>query len=242
MMERTVMDEKTNYTSPAGREFSLAAARMAGINPASRVLDMGCGYGEAACTLAAEFRCKITAVDVIAGNIETGRRLALDRRVSHLITFEVGDIMKYDYSQEPFDLVLAEGGILSYISRLAGLRLANTWLPSRGWLAFSDLIFLSGKTPREVRVIFEDEKYHYETEDSYRKLVAQTGFDVFFMSLVPPSGWDNYYGHMARRLEEGVGIFQDPKVKLAYHHEIDAFYRMEGLRYLGYLFCVARKR
>ena len=236
------MEEKTNYTSPAGREFSLAAARMAGINPASRVLDMGCGYGEAACTLAAEFRCKITAVDAVADNIETGRRIALERRVSHLITFEAGDIMQYDYAQDPFDLVLAEGGIFSYLSRLRGLHLANAWLPPRGWLAFSDLIFLSEKTPREVRAIFEDDKYHYETEGSYRNLVAQAGFNVYFMSLVPPSGWDNYYAHMARRLEEDVGIFNDPKVKLAFHREIDAFYRMEGLRYLGYLFCMARKK
>jgi cyclopropane fatty-acyl-phospholipid synthase-like methyltransferase len=236
------MIEKTNYTSPAGREFSLAAARMAGINPASRVLDMGCGYGEAACTLAAEFRCKITAVDASVENIESGRRLALERRVSHLITFETGDILHYDFHQEPFDLVLAEGGILSFVSRLQGLQLAHSWLPGRGWLAFSDLIFLSDKTPREIRTLFEDDKYHYETEESYRKIADQAGFNVYFMSLVPRSGWDNYYAHMARRIEEGSGIFQDQKVKQTFLREIDMFYRLEGFRFLGYLFCVARKR
>ena len=62
------------------------------------------------------------------------------------------------------------------------------------------------------------------------------------MSLVPPSGWDNYYAHMARRLEEGAGMFQDPKVKQGFLREIDVVYRLEGFRYLGYLFCVARKR
>jgi cyclopropane fatty-acyl-phospholipid synthase-like methyltransferase len=236
------MDPITNYTSPAGREFSLAAARMAGINPASRVLDMGCGYGEAACTLATEFRCKITAVDASAENIDIGRSRALEKRVSHLISFEVGDILHCDYTQTPFDLVLAEGGIFSFISRLPGMQLASSWLPSRGWLAFSDLIILSEKTPKEVRALYEDEKYHYETESSYRKLVSQAGFNVYYMSLVPPSGWDNYYGHMARRLEEGVGFFADPKVKLAFHREIDMFYRLEGFRYIGYLFCMARKR
>ncbi|MBN1130622.1 MAG: methyltransferase domain-containing protein [Chitinispirillaceae bacterium] len=235
------MDMQTTYTSPAGREFSLAAARMAGINPASRVLDMGCGYGEAACILAAAFRCKITAVDAVPENVESGRRLALERRVSHLITFETGDIMQCDFGQTPFDLVLAEGGIFSYVSRIKGLMLAHSWLPGMGWLAFSDLVFLSGKMPAEVRGVFEDEKYHYETEMSYRNLVRQAGFEVYFMSLVPPSGWDNYYAHMARRLEEGVGIFQDPKVKQAFHREIDTFYRLEGFRYLGYLFCMARK-
>jgi SAM-dependent methyltransferase len=236
------MDTGSRYTSPAGREFSLAAARMAGINPAARVLDMGCGYGEAACTLATEFRCKVTAVDAMAENIETGRRLALERRVSHLITFEVGDLMQCDFSQTPFDLVLAEGGIFSFISRPRGLELASTWLPLFGWLAFSDLVLLSEKTPVEVRTLFEDQTYHYETEASYRKLVADAGLDVYFMSLVPPSGWNNYYTHMALRLEEGVGLFQDPEIKKVFHREIDAFYRLECFKYLGYLFCMARKK
>ena len=237
-----VTDPRSNYTSPAGKEFSLAAARMAGVNPASTVLDMGCGYGEAAATLAEWFRCKVTAVDGNAQNIEAARKYATERHVSHLITFEAADITKCDYSRKPFDLVIAEGGIFSFIYRNLGLRLAGAWLPPNGWLAFSDLILLSDKTPEEVRSIFEDEKYHYEGENSYRALVEAAGFTIQLMALVPPSGWDNYYAHMARRLEEKDGFFADRRVKLAFHREIDIFYRLEGFRFVGYLFCMARKK
>jgi hypothetical protein len=62
------------------------------------------------------------------------------------------------------------------------------------------------------------------------------------MCLVPQSGWDNYYAHMARRLEDSKGFFSDKRIKLAFHKEIDVFYRMEGFRYVGYLFCIARKK
>jgi cyclopropane fatty-acyl-phospholipid synthase-like methyltransferase len=237
-----VTDPNTNYSSPAGKEFSRAAARIAGVNPASRVLDIGCGYGEAATTLAAEFRCKVTAVDTSGENIEAARKLAAERRVGHLITFETADITKLDYTQKPFDLILAEGGIFSFLSRTAGLKLAAQWLPANGWLAFSDLIVLSEKLPDEVGAIFENEKYHYESEGSYRALADRSGFDVHLMSLIPPSGWDNYYAHMARRLEDSQGVFADRRVKLAFHREIDIFYRLEGFRYVGYLFCMARKR
>jgi cyclopropane fatty-acyl-phospholipid synthase-like methyltransferase len=237
-----VTDPKSNYTSPAGKEFSRAAARMAGVNPASAVLDMGCGYGEAATTLAEDFRCKVTAVDGNAQNIEAARKYATERRVSHLITFETADITKSDYTQKPFDLIIAEGGLFSFISRTTGLSLAARWLPAHGWLAFSDLILLSDKTPEEVRSIFEDEKYHYESEKSYRALVEAAGFAIQLMALVPPSGWDNYYAHMARRLEEKNGFFADRRVRLAFHREIDIFYRLEGFRFVGYLFCMARKK
>jgi SAM-dependent methyltransferase len=237
-----VTDLSSNYSSPAGREFTLAAGRVSGVNPACRVLDMGCGYGDGACNIASEFRAKVTAVDISPENIEFARQLALDRQVSHLITYHVADLLSCDYSEQPFDLVLAEGGVLSFISRIKGLQLACSWLIPRGWFAFSDLIVLSEKAPEEVRAIFEDQLYHYETEQSYRKLVESAGMEIHLMTLVPISGWDNYYAHMARRLEDDRGFFADRRIKLAFHREIDIFYRLEGFRYVGYLFCIARKK
>lgn len=237
-----VTDPKTNYTSPAGKEFTFAAARFAGINPSSRVLDIGCGYGEGACNLASEFRCKVTANDISKENLEFARMIAVERNVSHLISFEQADIIKSDYSKNPFDLIVAEGGVFSFISRRKGLSLSSSWLVPRGWLAFSDLIMISDKVPDEIKTIFEDEIYHYETEYSYRNLISDLGFDIKFMCLVPVSGWDNYYAHMARRLEDNKGFFSDRRIKLAFHREIDVFYRLEGFRYVGYLFCIVRKK
>jgi SAM-dependent methyltransferase len=236
-----VTDLHSNYSSPAGRECTLAAGRMALLTPASRVLDMGCGYGDGASSLAREFRCKVTAIDLSEENIEFARALAVERSVSHLITFATGNILDADFYKEPFDLVCAEGGVLSFVSRPKGLALANQWTAQRGWLAFSDLVMLTDKIPAEVKKIFEDDKYHYESEASYRFLVAAAGFDIQFLALLPQSGWDNYYAHMARRLEDEKGFFADKRIKLAFHKEIDVFYRLEGLKYVGYLFCLARK-
>ncbi|HLV32408.1 MAG TPA: methyltransferase domain-containing protein [Chitinispirillaceae bacterium] len=237
-----VTDPNTNYTSPAGKDFTFAAARFAGINPSSRVLDMGCGYGEGACNLASEFRCKITACDISKENLDLAREAAEKRNVSHLISFEQADIIKSDYSRNPYDLIIAEGGVLSFISRRKGLSKAGSWLVPRGWLAFSDLIMLSDNAPDEIRAIFEDETYHYETESSYRNLISELGMEIHFMCLVPVSGWDNYYAHMARRLEDNKGFFSDRRIKLAFHREIDVFYRLKGFRYVGYLFCVVRRK
>jgi 2-polyprenyl-3-methyl-5-hydroxy-6-metoxy-1,4-benzoquinol methylase len=236
-----VTDLHSNYSSPAGREYTLTAGRFALINPASRVLDMGCGYGDGATNLAQEFRCRVTAIDISEENIGIARSLAVDKGVSHLINFETKNILEADYTEAPFDLVLAEGGVLTFISRKHGLSLASSWLCPRGWFAFSDLIVLSERVPDDVKRIFEDEKYHYETESSYRAMIAAAGFDIHLLCMVPQSGWDNYYAHMARRLEDDKGFFADKRIKLAFHKEIDVFYRLEGFRYVGYLFCIARK-
>jgi ubiquinone/menaquinone biosynthesis C-methylase UbiE len=236
-----VTDIQSYYTSPAGKEFTLAAGRFAGVHPASHVLDMGCGYGEGVCTITSEFRCKAVAVDSNKENIEFAKNLAIQRKVSHLIEFLYQDFLKAQFSSQPFDLILAEGGILSILGRKKGLELANAWLLPRGWFEFSDLVLLPGNIPSEVLDIFDHEQYHYETEESYRKLIINAGFSLQFMAFVPPSGWDNYYAHMARRLEDDKGFFADKKVKLAFHKEIDVFYRLEGFRYVGYLICIVRK-
>ncbi len=237
-----IREQLSYYTSPAGKEFSFAAARFAGINPSSRILDMGCGYGEGCCNLASEFRCKITACDYSEDNIQFAKKLAIERNVSHLIEFQVIDLLKADFSENPYELVLAEGGVLSYISRSKGLQMASSWLCSRGWVAFSDLIFLSDSVPDEIKKIYEHDIYQYETEHSYRKLISDAGMETHFLSLVPPSGWDNYYAHIARRLEDEEGFFADKRIKLAFHREIDTFYRYEGYRYVGYLFGILRKK
>ena len=237
-----VTDLNSNYTSPAGKEFSSAAARFSGINPSSKVLDLGCGYGDASCNLASEFRSKITACDINNENINYARQAAVDRNVSHLITFVNADLLTLDYTETPFELILAEGGILSFISRRKGIELASSWLIPGGWFAFSDLILLTEKIPEEILSIFENDRFSYETEQSYRNMLDDIGLDIHFMSLIPPSGWDNYYAHMARRLEDSRGFFADRKIKLAFHREIDVFYRLEAYRYIGYLFCIARKK
>jgi len=236
-----VTDIKSYYTSPAGREFTLTAGRFAGIHPASTVLDAGCGYGEGVCNIAAEFRCKAVAVDISKENTAFAQNYAINRKLSHLIEFKTGNVLTMDFSDKLFDLILAEGGVLSFIGRRRGLELFRSWLVSVGWLSFSDIILLSDKIPSEVLEIFDHETYHYETESSYRKLVKECGFSIQFMSLVPPSGWDNYYAHMARRLEDEKGFFADKRIKLAFHKEIDAFYRLEGFKYVGYIVCIARK-
>jgi len=236
-----VTDLTSNYTSPAGKECTIAAGRFAGVLPSSKVLDIGCGYGDGAINMALEYRCKVKAIDLSLENIEICQKNAEDSGVSHLIQFITADAHTHPFYDEKYDLVLAEGGIFSFLGRKKGLELAYDLLQSRSWLAFSDLIFLNESVPDEVRAIFDDATFHYESEDSYRKLISDAGFDIHYVGLVPQTGWDNYYAHMARRLEDQKGFFSDKNVKLAFHKEIDVFYRLEGFRYVGYLFAILRK-
>jgi len=237
-----VTDLSSCYTSPAGKEFTLLAARYAGISPASRILDIGCGYGAGVANMASEFRCRCKAVDTSEANLRIAQNRAEELRISHLIEFVQSDIKDVPIPEELYDLIFLEGGVLSLLGRESGLNTAAGFLKQRGWLAFSDLVLLTEerKVPSEVLHIFDNNTFHYESEASYRQLLKNAGFEPHIITLVPPSGWDNYYAHMARRLEDSDGFFADRRVKELFHREIDVFYRLEGFRYIGYLFGLVR--
>jgi SAM-dependent methyltransferase len=88
-----------------GKPATLRLARLLGARPGLRVLDVGGGLGGPARTLAAEFGCEVTVVDLTESYVEAARtltaRLGLQDRVRH----DVGDALALPYETAAFDVV-----------------------------------------------------------------------------------------------------------------------------------------
>jgi SAM-dependent methyltransferase len=88
-----------------GLGFTRRLATLAGLAPEMRVLDVGGGLGGPARTLAVEFGCQVTVIDVAESYVEAGRMLtsllALDDRVA----FHVGDALELPFEDDAFDAV-----------------------------------------------------------------------------------------------------------------------------------------
>jgi SAM-dependent methyltransferase len=94
-----------------GKDATLRLARIAGARPGLRVLDVGGGLGGPARTLAREFGCHVTVVDLTDAYVRTGEaltaRLGLADRVHH----RQGDALALDDALAaakgipPFDIV-----------------------------------------------------------------------------------------------------------------------------------------
>src|SRR5262245_44341745 len=70
-----------------GKPATERLARLAGLKPGTRVLDVGGGLGGPARTLAAQFGCRVTVLDLTESYVRAGRALTelvnLADRVSH---------------------------------------------------------------------------------------------------------------------------------------------------------------
>ena len=69
------------------------------------VLDVGGGLGGPARTLAVEFGCRVTVVDLAESYVEAGRMLTSLMGLDDRVTFHVGDALDLPFDDGAFDVV-----------------------------------------------------------------------------------------------------------------------------------------
>ncbi|HMH51417.1 MAG TPA: methyltransferase domain-containing protein [Candidatus Acidoferrum sp.] len=88
-----------------GKPATVRLARLAGLRPEMHVLDVGGGLGGPARTLAADFGCRVTVIDLTETYVRAAEmlteRLGVDGRVSH----RVGDALALPFDAAAFDVL-----------------------------------------------------------------------------------------------------------------------------------------
>lgn len=87
-----------------GKDSTLELARLAQIGPGMRVLDVGGGLGGPARTLASEFGCTVTVLDLTEQCCRVGELLTARTGLSDRVTFRQGDALAMPFPDEQFDV------------------------------------------------------------------------------------------------------------------------------------------
>jgi ubiquinone/menaquinone biosynthesis C-methylase UbiE len=156
-----------------GKPVTDRLARLAGVRPGTRVLDVGGGFGGPARTLAVEFGCQVTGIDLTDSYVRAAKvltaRMGLDDRVTH----QVGNALALPFPDGAFDLVwtqnsgmniadkerlyagfhrvLRPGGLLALQEPMAG-PVQPVVYPVM-WAADASTSFL--RTPQAMRAVIE---------------------------------------------------------------------------------------
>ena len=88
-------------------------ARFADLAPASHVLDIGCGIGGPARTLAAEFGCSVVGVDLTHEFIRAARMLTARLSMDAQCSFEHGSATTLLFADASFDLVWSQNMLMN---------------------------------------------------------------------------------------------------------------------------------
>jgi ubiquinone/menaquinone biosynthesis C-methylase UbiE len=86
-----------------GREATVGLARLAGITPRMRVLDIGGGLGGPARILASEFGCAVEVLDLTEEFCRAGKMLTARTDLADLVSFRHGSALEMPYPEASFD-------------------------------------------------------------------------------------------------------------------------------------------
>lgn len=86
-----------------GRDATRELARLAGLQPEMEVLDIGCGIGGPARTLAAEFGCRVTGLDLVEEYCRAATVLTERLRLAERVRFHEGNALDMPFSAGSFD-------------------------------------------------------------------------------------------------------------------------------------------
>jgi ubiquinone/menaquinone biosynthesis C-methylase UbiE len=103
-----------------GKQATLELAQLAGLTSGLRVLDVGGGLGGPARTLACEFNCHVTVLDLTAEYCWVGEMLTGRTGLSSQVRFQLGNALAMPFAPERFDTVWTQHSSMN-IADKAGL-------------------------------------------------------------------------------------------------------------------------
>ena len=120
------------------RTVERMAERAGELSSATRVLDLGAGYGGSMRYLADTFGCHCVALNLSEVENERNRRMTLEAGLERHIEVVDGDFTRLDFSDGSFDLVWSQDAILHSGDRKAVCAEAARVLKPGGRLVFTD--------------------------------------------------------------------------------------------------------
>jgi MPBQ/MSBQ methyltransferase len=106
-LDRLTIDDlaPTDQFHGGGKAATVRLARLAGLSPGTRVLDVGGGLGGPARTLAAEFGCHVTVVDLTESYVRAAEILTARLGLSDRVTHRAGHALELPFDDGTFDVV-----------------------------------------------------------------------------------------------------------------------------------------
>lgn len=153
-------------------------AGVAGLDPSTRVLDLGCGIGGPARYLAATFGCRVTGVDLSPAFIDAANYLTARCGLSDRITLLAGDALHLPFEDAAFDTVFLQHVAMNIEDRAALYAEVQRILTPGGRFVTYDLVLRDGDVIYPVPWARDASTSFLLGENDTRAALEQAAFKV----------------------------------------------------------------
>ncbi len=207
------------------------------------IADIGCGSGAQTLTLAQHVEGHITAVDLFPEFLEKLNRKSTDLGLQDKITTLEKSMDALPFAGEEFDVIWSEGAIY-IIGFETGIKKWKDYLKSGGYLAVSEITWITNTRPAEIEEHWNNEYSEIDTASNKIKVLEENGFSPVGYFILPRESWiDNYYKPIEERFEKFLEKHNNAEMAqnlvAAEKEEIRIYKTYKD--YLSYGFYIARK-
>lgn len=195
-----------------GKPVTVRLARLAGARPGMRVLDVGGGFGGPARTLAVEFGCDVTVVDLTPSYVRAATMLTARLRLEGRVRHQIGNALALPFAAGTFDMVWTQNSGMNIADKERLYAGFHSVLRAGGLLALQEP--MAGPTQPVLFPVMwaRDASMSFlRPPDAMRALIERCGFSArawedVTAEIAGPSTGADVPAHSIQRLVMGDGL------------------------------------
>lgn len=176
--------ELVNPTSP---HKVVLVGRAAGMAPGKRVIDFGCGFGEALALWADDAGIDGVGIDVRPHACERARTKMMARGLAERIEIACGNAAEYRFEPGSYDVASCIGATFIWGGYREALRALRTAIKPGGALIVGEVYWRHASAPAEF---VRRERHHTEIE--LLQVTREEGMEMTFVARASQDEWDRY--------------------------------------------------
>lgn len=156
-----------------GRRATQLMGEQLGLIDGMTVLDIGCGIGGPARTLAAEFGCLVTGIDIVKSYCATAAWLTNFLGLNRTVRFVAGNAADLPFVDESYDVVLSQHVLMNIPNKASLVREIHRVLRRRGQYAFFEVCTEASQQPYFPVPWANHANIHFPiSADEFRRILA----------------------------------------------------------------------
>ncbi len=177
--------ELVNPTSP---QKVLTIGQMAGLRPGSRVIDFGCGFGEALSLWARQYGISGIGIDIRENACTRARQKMAEQGLADRIEIVCGNAAEYPFEQHAFDVAACIGATFIWDGFRPTIRKMKEAIRPAGKLVVGEAYWLKRTVPPE----FAQQETSVLTEYQLLHMMREEAFDLQYVVRASHDDWDRY--------------------------------------------------